>query len=132
MTDQFRDPGEVPVLDWIDKGLIEVDPAYQRQLDEARVEKLLTWFTWASFGAIVVAPAADGRYHCTDGQHRLEAAKRHPMISMEPVAFIHRDGGAYFTEYGARWLREELAQADGQQLPGVPGVALYSRPDQPR
>lgn len=90
--DVFRDPGEVPVLDWIDKGLIGIDPTYQRGLDEARVQRILDWFAWDSFGAVVIAPAADGRFHCTDGQHRLEAAKRHPNVTVVPAIIIHATG----------------------------------------
>lgn len=89
---QYRDPGEPPVLDWIDKGLIDIDAAYQRGLDEGRVSKILDWFTWDSFGAVVVAPAEDGRFHCIDGQHRLEAAKRHPRVSVVPAIVINAKG----------------------------------------
>lgn len=85
---EFKDPGEVPAIDWVDKTMIDIDPAYQRGLDNARVDKILRGFEWASFGAIVVAPAADGRYHCTDGQHRLEAAKRHPMLTVVPAIIV--------------------------------------------
>jgi hypothetical protein len=94
MTDlpEFRDPGELPVLDWLDKTLIDIDRTYQRGLDEKRVQRILEWFAWDSFGAIVVAPAADGRFHCTDGQHRLEAAKRHPKVTMVPAITIVASG----------------------------------------
>lgn len=93
MTDQaFRDPGELPVIDWLDKSLVDIDPAYQRGLDRNRVRKILTDFDWASFGAVVVAPTADGRYHCTDGQHRLEAAKLHPMVSAVPAIIVAVSG----------------------------------------
>lgn len=90
----FRDPGEVPVLDWLDKSVIDIDSTYQRGLDEGRVQKIVDWFTWDSFGAIVVAPAADGRYHAIDGQHRLEAAKRHPKVSVVPAIIITATGTA--------------------------------------
>jgi hypothetical protein len=89
----YRDPGEPPVLDWIEKDLITVDPTYQRELDEARVQRMLEWFTWSSFGAIVVAKV-EGGYHVTDGQHRLEAAKRHPAITVVPAVIIETDGTA--------------------------------------
>lgn len=90
--DTFRDPGEVPVLDWIDKGLIDVDPAYQRPVDEGRVQRILDWFDWKSFGALVVAPVGGGRFHVTDGQHRLEAAKRHPGVTVVPGVVIAANG----------------------------------------
>jgi len=88
VTPEFRNPGEPPILDWIAKDLIDVDVAYQRELDGARVERILTWFSWSSFGALVVAPGAEGRFNCTDGQHRLEAAKRHPAVEFVPAVVI--------------------------------------------
>lgn len=88
----YRDPGEPPVLDWIDVNLIDVDPTYQRGLDENRVQRILDWFTWDAFGAVVIAPADEGRYHCTDGQHRLEAARRHPGVTVVPAIIITAKG----------------------------------------
>lgn len=89
---QHRDPGLLPDLDWIDKSLIDVDPTYQRGLDENRVLKILDWFSWRSFGALTLAKAPDGRYHAIDGQHRLEAAKRHPAVKLVPCTIIEADG----------------------------------------
>ena len=89
---EYRDPGDPPVLDWIDVNLIDIDPAYQRGLDDTRVQRILDWFTWDAFGAIVIAPAAEGRYNCTDGQHRLAAARRHPAVSVVPAIIIHAQG----------------------------------------
>lgn len=86
--DTFRDPGELPVIDWLDKSLIDTDPSYQRGLDRHRVSKILHGFEWASFGAVVVAKTDAGRYHCTDGQHRLEAAKLHPLIELMPAIIV--------------------------------------------
>lgn len=88
-----RDPGEPPVLDWLDKNLIDIDPDYQRGLDEARVQRIVDWFEWSSFGAIVVAPAGESRrFNCTDGQHRLAAAKAHPAVSVVPAVIIPVSG----------------------------------------
>jgi hypothetical protein len=86
----YPDPGDVPVLDWIDKALITVDPLYQRPLDEQRVNSIVKAFTWRSFGAVVVVPAGDG-YHVTDGQHRLEAAKLHPKVTHVPAVIIQAE-----------------------------------------
>lgn len=90
----FRDPGEVPELDWIDKNLIDVDPTYQRELDEARVQRILEWFDWRSFGALVLTRTEGGRYNTPDGQHRLEAAKRHPKVSQVPAVIVKAEGTA--------------------------------------
>jgi hypothetical protein len=87
MTGDFPDPGEVPVLDWIDKALITVDPLYQRPLDAERAATIAKAFSWRSFGALVVVPAGDG-YHVTDGQHRLEAAKLHPKVTHVPAVIV--------------------------------------------
>lgn len=86
-----RDPGEVPVLDWIETDLIAADPLYQRPLDAARVSSILAGFTWRSFGALVVVPQPDGKFHVSDGQHRLEAAKRHPGITHVPAVIVKAD-----------------------------------------
>ncbi len=96
MTDevQFRDPGEVPVLDWIDKTLIDVDPTYQRELDEARVQRIVEWFDWRSFGALVLTRGQGGRYNTPDGQHRIEAAKRHPLVTVVPAVIVEAEGTA--------------------------------------
>lgn len=90
MTDSviFPDPGDVPALDWIDVGLIDVDPFYQRPVDLARVSTIANGFNWRSFGALVVVPVKDGRYHVTDGQHRLEAAKAHPKVTHVPCVIV--------------------------------------------
>lgn len=89
-SDELPDPGEVPVLDWIDKSLIDADPLYQRPLDQNRVDGILKTFTWRSFGALVVVPAGDG-YHVTDGQHRLEAAKLHPKVTHVPAVIVQAE-----------------------------------------
>lgn len=96
----FPDPGDVPVLDWIDVDLIGVEPMYQRPLDAMRVDSILRSFSWRSFGAIVLVPQADGRFHATDGQHRLEAAKLHPCVTHVPAVIVkaqdvHEEAGIF-------------------------------------
>ncbi len=88
----YRDPGDPPDLDWIDPNLIDVDSTYQRDLDELRVQRILEWFSWSSFGALTVVPKDGGRFNATDGQHRLEAAKRHPDVSMVPCVIPKLSG----------------------------------------
>jgi hypothetical protein len=84
----FPDPGELPVLNWIGVNLIDVDPLYQRPCDPARVSTIANGFNWRSFGALVVVPVKDGRYHVTDGQHRLAAAKAHPSVDRVPCVIV--------------------------------------------
>jgi hypothetical protein len=94
------DPGEVPVLDWLDVDLIGVEAMYQRPLDMNRVEGIVRGFSWRSFGALVVVPQQDGRFNVTDGQHRLEAAKLHPKVSHVPAVIVkaedvHAEAGIF-------------------------------------
>lgn len=91
MTESYPDPGDVPALDWIDVGLIDVDPLYQRPVDPVRVSTIANGFNWRSFGALVVVPVKDGRYHATDGQHRLEAAKAHPKVTHVPCVIVQAE-----------------------------------------
>jgi len=84
----LSDPGEVPVLDWIEVDKIGVEETYQRPLDLNKVEDMVKDFTWRLFGALVVVPQADGTYHAADGQHRLEAARMHPMVSFVPCVIV--------------------------------------------
>jgi len=86
------DPGEVPVLDWLDVSLLDVDPLYQRPEDEKRVSKIANGFRWDRFGALVVAPKEGGRYSIIDGQHRARAAQLHPAVSVVPAVIITADG----------------------------------------
>lgn len=89
---QFRNPGEVPDIDWLDPELLDVDEAYQRRADQARIDKMVEWFDWRSFGALVVAPRDGGRYAVVDGQHRALAAKAHPMVRLVPCVIIRAAG----------------------------------------
>lgn len=104
-TETFPDPGELPVLDWIDVELIDVDPMYQRPCDPVRVSAIASGFNWRSFGALVVVPVKDGRYHVTDGQHRLQAAKAHPKIDRVPCVIVEaenvRSEASIFVEINA-------------------------------
>lgn len=85
------DPGEVPVLDWIAVDMIDVDEMYQRPLDQQRVDVIAQTLSWRSFGALVVVPQKDGRYHATDGQHRLAAAKQHPTVTHVPAVIVQAE-----------------------------------------
>jgi hypothetical protein len=80
--------GERPRLEWLSKDLIRVDDSYQRPLKERRVLQILRDFTWAQFGSLMLVDQGDGSYTVYDGQHRLEAAKRHPGIDEVPVAIV--------------------------------------------
>lgn len=58
----------------IDK--VQVDPAYQRPLREAKISRMLAEFDSAELTAIVVSRRPDGSLWALDGQHRLELLRR--------------------------------------------------------
>lgn len=88
---EFSNPGDVPALDWLDVADITVESLYQRPIDQSRVDDIVRGFTWRSFGALVVVPQEGGGYHVTDGQHRLEAARRHPHVTVVPAVIVKAD-----------------------------------------
>lgn len=86
------DPGPAPALDWLGLDVLVVDGRYQRALSEkseAAINRLVREFTWSRFGCLIVAgPDKVGDFHVIDGQHRLEAAKRHPMVDRVPCSVL--------------------------------------------
>lgn len=92
MSEIQKDIGPEPKLEWIDVNLIDVDHNYQREADGKRVQQILASFRWDHFGAVVLAPAENGRFRVTDGQHRAAAAKLHPSISRVPALVISGNG----------------------------------------
>lgn len=84
--------GARPELRWVRVDLIDVDHNYQRKVDGKAVEKILKAFRWDHFGAVVLAPKADGRFAITDGQHRVKAAQLHPQVDEVPALVTHLDG----------------------------------------
>jgi len=82
------DIGPAPKLEWVPVGLIDVDHNYQREADGKRVKQILAAFRWDHFGAVVLAPAEDGRFRVTDGQHRVAAAQLHPAVDRVPALII--------------------------------------------
>ena len=111
----FPDPGELPVVDWISKGLIDVDAAYQRGEDTARAEKIAKAFSWSKFGAIVVVPKGD-RYAVIDGQHRAAAAKMHPGIDNLPAVIMPSVQGTAAEATSFIGINAERKQISGLEL----------------
>lgn len=114
----FPDPGELPVVDWISKDVIDVDPAYQRPEDAARAEKIAHAFSWSKFGAVVVVPSkeAEGRYSIIDGQHRAAAAKMHPAVTLLPAVIMPAVKGTAAEATSFIGLNAERKQVNGLEL----------------
>ncbi len=101
--------GEKPALEWVDVTLIDVDNNYQRDVDGARVERILAEFHWDHFGAVVLARQADGRFTVTDGQHRVKAAQLHPKVTHVPATIIGATGSQAEAENFLRINRDRKA-----------------------
>lgn len=85
------DLGTRPRVVWLDLALLTVDKAYQREINikgAAHVSRILQAFNWNCYQPIIVSERDDGTYAVIDGQHRLEAAKRHPLIDSLPCYII--------------------------------------------
>lgn len=61
---------------WIPIEQIKVDISVQRELQESHVNKILKKFDPNAFGRLTVSKREDGFYYCSDGQHRLNVARR--------------------------------------------------------
>ena len=62
--------------EWISVDSIKIDISVQRELQETHVSKIIKKFDPQAFGRLTVSKREDGFYYCSDGQHRLNVAKR--------------------------------------------------------
>jgi hypothetical protein len=87
-----EDLGPTPRLEWLAIDLLDVDRRYQRQMGEGNwkhVNRILREWNWLYYQPIVVAPKDGGQgFVVVDGQHRLEAARKHPLIDRLPCYIV--------------------------------------------
>jgi len=89
--DHSTDLGAKPRVVWLDLALLTIDMRYQRDIGEGgrqHVSRIVKTFNWNCYQPIIVTENADGTYPVIDGQHRLEAAKAHPLIDQLPCYII--------------------------------------------
>lgn len=86
------DIGPPPKLKWIAVDKLAVDHRYQRELGDknrGHINRIVREFNWLFYQPICVAPAVTGGgYLVIDGQHRLEAAKKHPLVDELPCYVV--------------------------------------------
>lgn len=63
------------VTEWVAIEELQIDPAYQREPNPARVKKIAENFDRALAGVLLVNKRTNGSLFVMDGQHRLEAMK---------------------------------------------------------
>jgi hypothetical protein len=71
---------------WLPISALNGDPAYQRSLNEKRVQHIADEFDPDAFGVITVSKREDGTYWVIDGQHRLAALRRMGWKDTQQVA----------------------------------------------
>lgn len=86
--------GEKPVMDWLPLDKLFMDHRYQRELgrtNHSHINRILRDFRWLYCQPLVVTPTGTGMYAVIDGQHRLEAARKHPAIDRLPCYIVRAD-----------------------------------------
>ncbi len=73
-------PGEMRLLH---KDMLQIHPAYQRDLVPQKVSEISATWSWVALGALVVGERG-GEFWVIDGQHRAAAAKRRSDITHLP------------------------------------------------
>lgn len=85
------DLGKRPKVVWLGLELLTVDRRYQREIGEGgrtHINRITQAFNWNCYQPIIVTESQEGRYAVIDGQHRLEAARKHPLIDSLPCYVI--------------------------------------------
>ena len=91
VPEHSTDLGDRPRVVWLDLALLKVDGSYQREVGKGgrtHINNIVKAFNWNCYQPIVVTEREDGTYAVIDGQHRLEAAKKHPLIDSLPCYII--------------------------------------------
>lgn len=127
-----RDVGERPALEWVAVGLIDVDSNYQREIRPALVDRILKRFSWAKFGALVLARKEDGRFNVIEGQHRWKAADLHPDVDEVPAVILPQAATADEAGNFLAINRDRMAVTSVEQYwagltAGDPSAAAVSR-----
>ncbi len=82
------EPGELKRLH---KDVLQIHPAYQRDVIPSKVKEITAEWSWVAVGAIVVGERG-GEFWVIDGQHRVMAAKRRSDITHLPCVVFKTDG----------------------------------------
>ena len=87
-----EDLGPRPTFAWLPVDSLVVDERYQRRITSdgtKAINKIVREFSWSKFQPLTVTgPDPSGDYPVIDGQHRLEAARRHPLVTEVPCWIV--------------------------------------------
>lgn len=73
------------------KDVLQIHPAYQRDVIPSKVKEITANWSWVGAGAIVVGERG-GEFWVIDGQHRVLAAKRRSDITHLPCVVFQTEG----------------------------------------
>lgn len=86
------DLGPRPRFEWLPIDSLAVDERYQRRITadgNTLINRIVREFNWSRFQPLTVTgPDASGDYPVIDGQHRLEACRRHPDVAEVPCWIV--------------------------------------------
>lgn len=68
---------------WIGKDSLEIDPTYQREINENKAKQIAARFSWRAFGVLLVGRRKD-RLFVFDGATRLTGARKRDEIKSVP------------------------------------------------
>tara|TARA_Y100000310_G_scaffold29459_1_gene27934 strand:+ start:66 stop:815 length:750 start_codon:yes stop_codon:yes gene_type:complete len=93
MESEFsQDLGAAPKLAWLALDDLIVDEKYQRSAGRkdslTLIRRMAEGFCWRDFQPPTVTAGLNGHYVIIDGQHRVEAARLHPMIKKVPCYIV--------------------------------------------
>lgn len=110
--------GSPPVLQWAAPGQLQIDPSYQRSIQngpsQTLIRQIATHWNWDLCQPLVVSRRAGGGLFVIDGQHRLAAAKLRRDVPHLPCVILElvdrADEAASFVHLNQR--RRPLSKLD--------------------
>lgn len=96
-------------------GVLQSSPAYQREVNENRVRRIVRSFQPSAFGTILVARRSDGTYWVLDGLQRFTAAVRLGFTGL-PCVVVESAGEAH---------EAELFRLTNQERTSVPRLTQF-------
>ena len=90
---KWSDPKTPGVMMFIPKEVLNVDrDTYQRDVDQHKVTRIASKFSWPAFGVITCALRSDGSYWIVDGQHRWGGAMKRSDVKEVPCIVFESTG----------------------------------------
>ena len=121
-------PGE---LKYIQKDLLRIHPAYQRDIIPSKVKEITALWSWVSAGVIIVGERG-GEFWVIDGQHRVVSAKRrNDIIELPCIVFktssVQQEAGAFLDVNAGRKPISSLGKFKAMLAAGDSAAVIVHR-----